>query len=201
MHRFLIRFFDIVLSGIGLLLTFPIVLLIGLSVAANSGFPVFYRQVRVGRKGREFKLLKFRTMKKDADRLGELTVGGRDVRITAIGYWLRRFKLDELLQLIHVFSGKMSLVGPRPEVPRYVALYTPQQRKVLEVRPGITDEASLVYFNENELLSEVPDPEKHYREVIMADKIRLNMDFVRSPTLGYYFKTIFRTLARVLSTK
>ncbi|MFM9028361.1 MAG: sugar transferase, partial [Bacteroidota bacterium] len=152
MHRFLIRLSDIILGSVGLLVSLPFFLIISIAIVVGSGLPVFYIQRRVGRFGKEFSLLKFRTMKVNAERSGQLTVGGKDSRITTIGYWLRRYKLDELPQLLHVISGSMSLVGPRPEVPKYVELYSLEQRLVLGVRPGITDEASLVYFNENELL-------------------------------------------------
>ncbi|MFM9052249.1 MAG: sugar transferase [Bacteroidota bacterium] len=197
----MIRLSDIILGSVGLLISLPIFLIISIAIVVGSGLPVFYIQRRVGRFGKEFSLLKFRTMKVNAERSGQLTVGGKDSRITTIGYWLRRYKLDELPQLLHVISGSMSLVGPRPEVPKYVEFYSLEQRLVLGVRPGITDEASLVYFNENELLRMSTDPERHYIDTILPDKIRLNMPFVHQPTVGHYYKTIFKTIGRLFGEK
>ena len=139
-------------------------------------------------------------MNNGAEHSGQLTVGGRDPRITPVGYILRKYKLDELPQLWHVLSGTMSLVGPRPEVQRYVDHYTEVQRKVLSVRPGITDEASIAYANENELLSSATDPEKFYREVILPDKIRLNMFYINDPSVINYFKIIGKTFFKIIKT-
>jgi lipopolysaccharide/colanic/teichoic acid biosynthesis glycosyltransferase len=188
---------DVGFSLTGLIVLSPVLLCIAFIVALTSGFPVFYLQNRVGREGKLFRLIKFRTMRPAADLSGELTVGGRDPRITRAGYVLRKFKLDELPQLWHVFTGQMSLVGPRPEVPRYVALYTPDQRKVLTVRPGITDEASIVYSNESDLLKEVTDPEKYYVDVILPDKIRLNLNYIENQTPLNYLRILLRTLMKI----
>ena len=198
MNRFLTRFFDLLFSLVGLLLLFPIFAIVSLSILLASGWPVFYFQTRIGKGGRPFRLAKFRTMNNGADQSGQLTVGGRDPRITSVGYILRKYKLDELPQLWHVFTGKMSLVGPRPEVQRYVDHYTEEQRKVLSVRPGITDEASIAYSNENELLSNAADPERYYKEVILPDKIRLNLFYINEPSIANYFKIIGKTLLKII---
>lgn len=193
------RVFDILFSFIGLLILSPFFLIISFFIVIGSGFPVFYLQSRVGKSGNDFKLFKFRTMRKNADKAGLLTVGGRDPRVTAIGYYLRKYKLDELPQLINVLFGTMSLVGPRPEVRKYVDLYTQEQRKVLEVKPGITDYASIEYFNENELLAKSTDPEKTYVDVIMPQKLELNKKYLSEMGLRTDLKLIGKTLTRILS--
>lgn len=165
-------------SGLGLLFLCPLFAIVGIWIKADSPGPVFYKQRRVGRGGREFGLYKFRSMAVGADRKGLITVGGRDPRVTNAGYFIRKYKLDELPQLINVFVGDMSFVGPRPEVPRYVRLYTAEQKRVLSVRPGITDPASIKYRNENELLATVDEPEQYYREVILPDKLRLSIEYI-----------------------
>ncbi len=190
----MIRVLDIVISAIGLILLSPFFLIISILVKIDSKGPVFYRQLRVGKNNTNFTLLKFRSMVTGAEKAGLLTVGGRDKRITHAGFYLRKYKIDELPQLINVVCGDMSLVGPRPEVRRYVNLYTTAQMKVLEVRPGITDVASIVYKSENEILEETEDPEKLYIEQIMPDKIRLNMEFINHPGIIKYFEIIFKTL-------
>lgn len=193
------RGFDILASLIGLLLLSPFFIFISIAIVINSGFPVFYRQERIGKNELPFSLLKFRTMRKNADKLGLLTVGGRDPRVTPIGYYLRKYKLDELPQLINVLRGDMSLVGPRPEVKKYVDLYTSEQKLVLSVRPGITDLASIRFVNENEILSKSSEPEKTYIEEIMPLKLRLNMRYIRSKS---FFKDIFiilETFKRIVS--
>ncbi len=192
------RIFDSVCSSIGLVLLAPLLTAIGICIALESKGGVFYRQVRVGRFGKEFYLYKFRTMHPDADKKGLLTVGGRDPRITGIGYYLRKFKLDELPQLLNVLNGSMSLVGPRPEVKKYVDLYTLEQRKVLNARPGITDYASLEYFSENELLARSSDPEKTYIEEIMPAKLELNKKYINEAGLITDLRILFRTLFKVL---
>lgn len=192
------RLFDSVCSLIGLVLLAPLLTAIAICIGLESKGGVFYRQVRVGRFGKEFYLYKFRTMHPDADKKGLLTVGGRDPRITGIGYYLRKFKLDELPQLLNVLNGSMSLVGPRPEVKKYVDLYTPEQRKVLNARPGITDYASLEYFSENELLAESNDPEKTYIEEIMPAKLELNKKYLNEAGLVTDLGILFRTLFKVL---
>ena len=157
-------------------------------IKIDSEGPVFYRQVRVGKGNRDFRLFKFRSMRVGSDRKGLITVGGRDPRVTRSGYYIRKYKLDELPQLINVFTGDMSLVGPRPEVRKYVDLYTPEQMHVLDVRPGITDPASIRYRNENELLAQVEDPDRYYVEVIMQDKLQLNLEYVEKQSFNLFSK-------------
>jgi len=190
----MIRLFDLIFSVIGLILLSPLFLLVMLWIVIDSRGPVFYRQVRVGRNGIDFRLFKFRSMRVNADKAGLLTVGGRDNRITNAGYYLRKFKIDELPQLLNVLKGEMSLVGPRPEVRKYVDLYTPDQQKVLQVRPGITDMASIAYKNENELLAKSADPEKTYIEEVMPKKLKLNMVYINDPSLINYLKIIVKTI-------
>jgi len=192
------RLFDIVASAIGLLVLWPVFLVIAVLIKLEDGGPVFYRQERVGYKGRPFKIWKFRTMVVNADKLGKPLTVGRDPRITRVGYWLRKFKLDELPQLLNVLLGEMSLVGPRPEVPQYVALYAPEQRKVLDLVPGITDPASIKFANEAELLAEASNPEKFYIEHIMPTKIRLNMEYASHATLWSDILVILKTLVRIV---
>lgn len=192
------RLFDIVASFIGLLLLSPFLLIIALCVGLSSPGGVFYRQVRVGRYGKDFRLWKFRTMRPDSDKKGLLTVGGRDPRVTRVGYVLRKYKLDELPQLLNVLSGDMSVVGPRPEVRKYVELYTPEQRKVLDVRPGITDYASIEYSDENELLAKSNDPEKTYIEEVMPAKLKLNEKYIAEKSFATDLKIIFRTIGKIV---
>lgn len=187
------RVFDVMASGLGLLLLSPLFLIIAIWVKADSPGPVFYRQTRVGRGNRDFRLFKFRSMRVGSDKKGLITVGGHDPRVTRSGYYIRKYKLDELPQLINVFTGDMSLVGPRPEVRKYVDLYTPQQLHVLDVRPGITDLASIRYRNENELLEQAADPERYYREVVMQDKLRINSEYIADRSFFKDIKIIFLT--------
>lgn len=190
----MIRLCDIIFSFLGLILLSPFLIIVAIWIKIDSRGPVLYRQFRVGLNGTDFKLLKFRSMRIHSDKAGLLTVGGRDSRITNAGYYLRKYKIDELPQLLNVFLGNMSLVGPRPEVRKYVDLYTELQKKVLQVKPGITDIASIAYKKENELLARSPDPEKTYIEEIMPEKLRLNMIFIENPGLVSYFKIIFKTI-------
>lgn len=190
----MIRFLDIFFSSIGLILLSPIFIILAIWIKIDSTGPVFYKQVRVGLRGKEFKLFKFRSMRLDADKSGLLTVGGRDPRITKSGYVIRKYKLDELPQLLNVLVGEMSLVGPRPEVSKYTNLYTPEQRKVLDVRPGITDWASIEFKNENDILAQSSDPEKTYIEEIMPRKIELNKIYIEHKTVIAYFNIIFKTI-------
>ena len=192
------RAMDVVISGGALLVLWPALVLVALAIKIDDPGPVFYRQVRVGRDGKEFRIFKFRTMIVDADKKGLQITVGKDNRITRMGRFLRKTKLDELAQLINVFVGDMSFVGPRPEVPRYVNLYTPYQRQVLLVRPGITDYASIAYRNENDLLASAEDPEKMYIDVIMPDKIELNMKYLREISPLADLKLIFGTIAAVV---
>ena len=190
----MIRFFDILFSLLGLLLLSPLFIILCLAICAESKGGAFYIQERIGLNGKPFGLYKLRSMRIGSDSEGLLTIGERDNRITRIGYLLRKTKMDELPQLLNVLKGDMSLVGPRPEVRKYTDLYTEEQRKVLSVRPGITDYASIEYVHENELLSQAEDPERMYIEKVMPDKIKLNMKYLDHYTVGEYFKIIFLTL-------
>ena len=192
------RLMDIVISGGALLVIWPLLLLIAAAIVIDDPGPVFYRQVRVGRGGKHFRIFMFRTMVVDADKKGLAITVGRDSRITRVGAVLRRTKLDELAQLLNVLLGQMSFVGPRPEVPRYTDLYTPYQRQVLLVRPGITDYASIAYRNENDLLAKTDDPEKMYIEEIMPAKIELNMKDLREISPLADIRLIFSTLAAIV---
>lgn len=189
------RLFDIVMSGFGLLVLSPIFLLIAIWIKLDSRGPVFYRQLRVGRHNKDFRVFKFRSMRVGADKGSLVTIGGHDPRITRSGYFIRKFKLDELPQLINVFVGEMSLVGPRPEVRHYVNYWTPEQMHILDVRPGITDPASIKFRNENELMEKAEDPEKYYIEVIMQEKIKLYLEYVEHHSffgdIGLIFKTFW----------
>jgi len=194
------RLFDIVASGLGLLVLSPLFLIIAIWIKLDSKGPVFYRQVRVGRNNKDFRIFKFRSMRVGADKGSLVTIGGRDPRVTRSGYWIRKFKLDELPQLINVFIGDMSLVGPRPEVRHYVDFWTPEQMHVLDVRPGITDPASIKFRNENELMEKAEDPEKYYIEVIMQEKSKLYLEYVNHHSffgdIGLIFKTFWVIVKR-----
>lgn len=192
------RLLDITASGIGLLLLCPLFLVLAIWIKLDSQGPVFYRQVRVGKGNRDFRIFKFRSMRIGSDKGSLITIGGHDARITRSGYFIRKYKLDELPQLINVFLGDMSLVGPRPEVRRYVDLYTEEQRRVLNVRPGITDPASIKYRNENELLEGAEDPERYYIEVIMPDKLRLNIAYATSQSLLGDLRLICETFKAIV---
>ena len=191
------RLFDIVSSGIGLLCLAPVFVVMAIWIKLDSRGPVFYRQTRVGRYGRDFRIFKFRSMRVGSDKGRQITVGERDPRITRSGYFIRRYKIDELPQLINVFLGDMSIVGPRPEVRKYVDLYSEEQRKVFQVRPGITDLASIKYRNENELLSQVDDPDTYYIDVIMPDKLAINLEYIRHQSFMGDIKIIFSTLFKI----
>lgn len=193
------RSFDIVFSLIGLILLMPLFFVVAILIKLSSSGPIFYLQTRVGLNGNDFKLYKFRTMTVDADKKGLLTVGGRDPRVTSIGYYLRKFKIDELPQLLNVLFGSMSFVGPRPEVRKYVDMYTEEQKNVLSIKPGITDYASLEYFNENDLLSRSENPEQVYIQEVMPAKLKLNLKYMREAGFFTDLKIIFRTLARIVS--
>lgn len=189
----MIRFFDILFSLLGILLLSPIFLILYISIRLESKGGGFYRQLRVGRYARDFYVYKFRSMRVGADKQGLITVGGRDPRITRIGYFIRKYKLDELPQLFNVLRGDMSLVGPRPEVRKYVDLYTDEQRKVLSVRPGITDYASIEYVDENMILGQAEYADMAYVKEIMPNKIRYNMKYIDNQSLKENFKIIFLT--------
>ena len=197
----MIRLLDVTFSFIGLVLMSPLVFLIAVLIRVDSAGHIFYFQTRVGRYGNDFRLIKFRTMVSGADRAGGLTVGARDSRITKTGYWLRRFKLDEIPQLFNVLTGDMSLVGPRPELRKYTDLYTEKQQIVLSVRPGITDYASIEYFDENELLAASADPEKTYIEKVMPAKIALNLRYISNPSTVEYLKILVLTILKIFSNK
>ncbi len=187
------RAFDIIASGLGLIVLSPLFIVLAIWIKLDSKGPVFYRQVRVGYKNKDFRIFKFRSMRVGADKGSLVTIGGHDPRVTRSGYFIRKFKFDELPQLINVFLGDMSLVGPRPEVRHYVDYWTPEQMHVLDVRPGITDPASIKFRNENELMEQAEDPEKYYIEVIMQEKIKLYLEYVEKHSFLYDIGLIFKT--------
>ena len=193
------RLFDIVASGCGLLVLSPVLLVVAIWIKLDSRGPVFYRQVRVGYKNKDFRIFKFRSMRTGADKGSLVTSGGRDPRITRSGYFIRKYKLDELPQLINVFIGDMSLVGPRPEVRQYVDYWTPEQMHVLDVRPGITDPASIKFRNENELMEKAENPEEYYINVIMQEKIKLYLEYVENASFLYDLRLIFKTFKVIIS--
>ncbi len=193
------RLFDITVSVIAILVLMPLWIVLSILIMVDSTGGVVYRQERIGRNGKPFLIVKFRTMTVDADNFNQLlTVGDQDIRITRVGYYLRKFKLDELPQLINVLKGEMSLVGPRPEVAKYVNQYNSQQRKVLTVKPGITDYASIKYANENELLEQYDDPEKAYIQQIMPDKLHLNLLYIENHGMLTDLKILIKTLFKLL---
>lgn len=191
------RIFDITLSLLGLILLLPFMLIIAILIKIDSKGSVFFKQVRVTKNGREFKIFKYRTMRVGSDKYSQITVG-KDDRITKIGLFLRKYKLDEIPQLINVFIGDMSLVGPRPEVPKYIALYTEEQREILKVRAGITDYASIEFSNENDILADEADPEKAYIEKIMPRKIELNKKYLSEISVITDIKIILLTIKKIL---
>lgn len=193
----MIRFFDIIGSVIPSIILSPLFLVVYILIRLESKGGGFYAQERIGRYGNPFKLYKFRSMRTDADKGSQITVGDHDERITRTGYFIRKYKIDELPQLWNVFVGDMSLVGPRPEVKKYVDLYTPEQRKVLTVRPGITDWASIEYVDENTILGQAEDPEKAYIEQIMPDKIRYNMKWIENQSVIEYIRIILLTFKKI----
>lgn len=192
------RIFDIIFSVSGIIILFPVLTLIFIYVKSDSKGPAIFRQKRVGLNGRDFWLLKFRSMYCESDKKGLITIGNRDPRITRSGYFLRKYKLDELPQLFNVLKGDMSLVGPRPEVRKYVDLYSENQKQILAIRPGITDFASIEYSNENELLAKSKDPEITYVEEIMPAKILLALKYKKEMSLGTDLKILFGTLRKII---
>ena len=190
--------FDIIVSSIILLLFLPFGIIISLIIVFSSRGGVFYTQERVGRNGVPFGVIKFRTMRRNADKAGKLTVGMRDPRITKIGYLLRKLKLDEFPQFMNVLGGSMSIVGPRPEVQEYVNMYTEKQMEILTIKPGITDYASLEYFKENEMLGKSDNPQKTYIEEVMPAKIELNRKYMENPGVGQDIKIMWRTFLKML---
>ena len=188
------RIFDLFWAATGLILLWPIFLVVAILIKSEDHGPVFFRQERIGQKGRSFLIWKFRTMVMDAERLGRAITVGRDPRITKVGHWLRATKVDELPQLINVWFGEMSLVGPRPEVRKYVDIYTTEQRRVLALKPGITDLASIKYRRESELLATSSDPDRTYVEEVMPEKIRINLGYAAQASLSGDIRVILLTL-------
>ena len=192
------RLFDIIFSALGIIILSPIFLLLWFTIKLESHGPALFMQTRVGKNNKDFKLIKFRSMYLNSESFGQLTVGMRDPRITNVGYTLRKYKLDELPQLLNVLKGDMSLVGPRPEVRKYVNMYTPEQMKVLEVNPGITDYASIQFINENQLLANAENPNEYYINNIMPKKLEMNLQYIKSNNpfkdISLILKTIFRII-------
>ncbi len=188
------RLFDVVCSFFGLLVLSPLFVFLSLWVGLGSKGGVFYKQKRVGRFNKDFTLYKFRSMRVGADKKGLLTIGGKDSRVTKAGFFIRKYKLDELPQLLNVLKGDMSFVGPRPEVRKYVDMYTERQLKVLDVRPGITDLASIKYRNENDLLAAADNPEQYYIDFVLQDKLALNLQYIETRSFFGDIKLIFRTI-------
>ena len=195
------RFFDVIFSLVGIIILLPFFFIIYLLIVIESKGGGFYRQKRVGKNGRDFNLLKFRSMRVGSDKKGLITVGEKDSRMTKMGSFIRRYKIDELPQLFNVLKGDMSIVGPRPELRHFVELYTIEQLKVLSVRPGITDYASIEYVDENKILGSAANPEKVYVEQIMPHKIQLNMKYIQNQNLKEYFKVIFLTVFQIFNKK
>ena len=192
------RLFDIIFSALGIIILSPIFLLLWFTIKLESHGPALFMQTRVGKNNKDFKLIKFRSMYLNSESFGQLTVGMRDPRITNVGYTLRKYKLDELPQLLNVLKGDMSLVGTRPEVRKYVNMYTPEQMKVLEVNPGITDYASIQFINENQLLANAENPDEYYINNIMPKKLEMNLQYIKSNNpfkdISLILKTIFRII-------
>jgi lipopolysaccharide/colanic/teichoic acid biosynthesis glycosyltransferase len=195
----MIRFFDVLFSVLGIVFISPLLVVVYIMIIIESKGGGFYTQERVGLNGIDFKLIKFRSMAFGSDKKGLITIGGNDARITKIGFLIRKFKIDELPQLFNVLIGDMSIVGPRPEVRKYVDLYSKEQRKILNVKPGITDYASIEYANENEILGKADDPNKMYIDEIMPAKIELNLKYIENKILKEYFKIIFLTFYKIVS--
>lgn len=194
----MIRFFDIVFSAVGLIVLSPLFLALYLLIRIESKGGGFYSQERIGKDGIPFRLYKFRSMRTGADKKGLITIGDKDNRVTKVGYFIRKYKLDELPQLWNVLVGNMSLVGPRPEVKKYTDLYDAKQKKVLSVRPGITDWASIKYVDENKILGESTNPDEAYVNIIMPNKIKLNMIYIHHKTVEEYFKILFTTFKEIV---
>lgn len=193
------RLFDFFSSLTALIFLLPFFFIVALLIAIEGGFPVFFAQTRIGKNKIPFQLLKFRTMVKDADKLGKITIGKRDPRVTNVGHFLRSYKLDELPQLLNILKGEMSVVGPRPEVEEYVNLYTEEQNKVFLAKPGLTDYASLKYINESEVLAKSSNPNKTYIEEIMPAKLQLNLKYIEEQGLLTDLKIIFKTISKIVS--
>lgn len=192
------RIFDFLFSFFGIIILSPIFIIVSIAIKLDSKGSILFLQKRVGRYGKEFNIYKFRTMVTDAEKLGKQITVGKDNRITRVGAFLRKFKIDELPQLFNVLKGDMSLVGPRPEVPKYVALYNEEQRKVLDIRPGITDMASLRYKDENDILGKVDNPEEYYINVIMKDKLNLNLEYIEKSNVFFDIYLILKTIIKCI---
>ena len=193
------RLFDIIAAILVLIMGLPFFIIIALLIVLDGKGGVFYSQERIGRYKRSFNLYKFRTMQPESDNLGQLPIGSKDSRVTSIGYYLRKYKIDEFPQLINIIVGHMSVVGPRPEVPKYVKMYNQEQLNVLKVRPGLTDYASLVYFKENELLGKAQDPENVYIKEIMPQKLALNNKYIKEKGMLTDLNIILKTLLRIFN--
>lgn len=193
------RIFDIILSLTAIIMLLPVIIIIAILIAFDSTGGVFFKQIRVGKNNKDFGLLKFRTMVTDASKSGLLTVGGRDPRITKVGYYLRKYKLDELPQMFNVLNGSMSIIGPRPEVRKYVDMYNEEQLKVLSVQPGISDYASIQYINENDILAKSNNPEQTYIDEIMPAKLELNLKYIKEKGLITDIKIILLTIYKIIS--
>jgi lipopolysaccharide/colanic/teichoic acid biosynthesis glycosyltransferase len=193
------RVFDITVAFVLMIIAIPLFVGMIIWIWIDAGLPVFFSQERVGKNEVNFRLHKFRTMKRASEKAGQLTVGSRDSRITKSGYYLRKYKMDELPQLWNVIKGDMSLVGPRPEVPKYVSMYTEQQKKVLSVKPGITDHASLLYFSESELLAASNNPEETYIREVMPKKLQLNLEYINNQTIKKDFQILVKTISKIFS--
>lgn len=193
------RLFDFFSSLVALVFLLPFFFIVAFLIVIEGGFPVFFTQTRIGKNKVPFQLLKFRTMVKDADKLGKITIGKRDPRVTNVGHFLRSYKLDELPQLLNILKGEMSVVGPRPEVQEYVDLYTEEQNKVFLAKPGLTDYASLKYINESEVLAKSSDPNKTYIEEVMPAKLQLNLKYIEEQGLLTDLKIIFKTIGKIIS--
>lgn len=195
------RLFDIIAAGCGLIVLSPLLLIVSVWIKLDSKGPVFYRQVRVGRSNKDFRIFKFRSMRIGSDKGSLVTIGGRDPRVTNSGYYIRKYKLDELPQLINVFMGDMSLVGPRPEVRHYVNYWTLEQMHVLDVRPGITDPASIKFRNENILMENADNPEEYYINVIMQEKIKLYLEYVKNTSFINDIKLVLETFKVIITER
>jgi lipopolysaccharide/colanic/teichoic acid biosynthesis glycosyltransferase len=194
----MIRLFDIFFSFLGLLFLSPVFLLIAIAIKMDSRGGVFFIQERLGKDRKPFGLIKFRSMKTQAEKMGQLTVGSSDSRITDTGKFLRKFKIDELPQLLNVLKGEMSLVGPRPEVPKYVKYYNSDQIRVLNVRPGMTDRASIEFIDENDILAKSKDPEQTYIKEVLPAKLKLSLEYAQNPRLIEYFRIVLKTIFKIL---
>jgi lipopolysaccharide/colanic/teichoic acid biosynthesis glycosyltransferase len=192
------RLFDIIFSFFGLVILLPLFVIVSIFILLDDGLPIFYKQTRIGKNFKPFTLLKFRSMYQNKTSDSLITIGNRDERITKSGYFIRKYKIDELPQLINVLIGNMSIVGPRPEVKKYVDLYDVQQQQILSIKPGITDYASIVYSNENELLAKSQEPEKTYIQEVMPHKLSLNLKYLNEQSFMTDIKIIFNTIKKII---